>query len=191
LLKQRYSEEVLTTLGVGFDWGYPDNCAEWAIRYGLSYPIIDDSNLLLINRFTVPNIPFHVLIDHNSVIRYAAFGYDEQALRDTIDSMLLEVAMLDVKESRSLNLHQLELTTAYPNPFNGNITVGYKIIAPTTITASIINLAGETIVTLVDGAVESGSHKIVWRPQSVPSGIYIFRVKSAQHSRVQKIYYIK
>ena len=157
----------------------------------MSYPIIDDSNLLLINRFTVPNIPFHVLIDHNSVIRYAAFGYDEQALRDTIDLLLSEAATLDLKEKRLLNLPQLELTPAYPNPFNGSITVGYKITAPTTITASIINLAGETIVTLVDGSAEPGSHTIVWRPKSVPSGIYIFRVKSAEHSRVQKIYYIK
>ena len=76
-----YQDSGLVVIGMGFDWGFPYNCEEWAEAYGLSYPILDDDNdgedPEGFNLFGGSGVPHNVVIDHNMEIVYNAGGWND------------------------------------------------------------------------------------------------------------------
>lgn len=79
----------------------------------------------------------------------------------------------------------------YPNPFNPGTTIGYELMKPGAVQLDIFNLAGQKIVSLVDGVKTAGSHSINFDASGLSTGIYLYRLKVGESVQVRKMMLIK
>ena len=75
----------------------------------------------------------------------------------------------------------------HPNPFNPSTTIEYFVPEESNVRLSVYNLLGNEVAVLVDGAVASGRHSVVWNAASnghgdLPAGVYIYRLHAASLS---------
>ncbi len=80
----------------------------------------------------------------------------------------------------------------FPNPFNPVTTIEYLLLQPSLVVLKIFDPLGREIITLIDEFQTSGRFNVKWNGlnkhrQSVPSGIYIYRLKSGQQTRMSKM----
>jgi len=78
---------------------------------------------------------------------------------------------------------RVQLHSAVPNPFNPRTTIGYATPRKGHVRLSVFDLSGRLVKVLVDEAVASGQHQVIWygkdrSGRQVPSGIYISRLEA-------------
>jgi hypothetical protein len=88
-------------------------------------------------------------------------------------------------------LHDYELHFNYPNPFNNTTTIVYKIPIDDFIEINIFNMKGQHIKNLYLGFQQAGQHRISWNAKNIPSGIYIYQMKSANIALSKKCLLVK
>ena len=90
---------------------------------------------------------------------------------------------------------KFQTLSAYPNPFNPSITLQLELqnITQTNMNAevNIYDINGRFIQTLLEKSIESGVHRIAWRPQNISSGIYIVSLKTKIGLSTQKILFLQ
>jgi flagellar hook assembly protein FlgD len=77
-----------------------------------------------------------------------------------------------------------ELLDAYPNPFNMNTVIPFKLAQSANVNLSIYNTRGQWINTIASGFYNEGNHQVTWsglndEQQVVPSGVYFYRLTTA------------
>jgi len=117
-----------------------------------------------------------------------------QELMGTFHSEGLRKKELDPKESTAPA--NCSLFQNYPNPGNPSTTITFTLPRTTHVTLEIYNLLGQRVRTLVDGAIDAGSHTVVWDGRDefgkiVPTGIYLYRLQSADFVRVRKLVLVR
>jgi len=75
-------------VGAGFDWNQPYSCEEWASTFGITYPLLDDSNTGIYSLFGVGYIPHNVVIDGDGLVIYSAAGHNTNGITTAIDEAL-------------------------------------------------------------------------------------------------------
>ena len=75
-------------VGAGFDWNQPYSCEEWASTFGITYPLLDDSNTDIYSLFGVGFIPHNVVIDGDGLVIYSASGHNTNGITTAIDEAL-------------------------------------------------------------------------------------------------------
>jgi hypothetical protein len=78
----------------------------------------------------------------------------------------------------------------HPNPFNPETEIKFELPRESQVAITIFNIAGQKIVTLIEGRMKAGVHTVSWKGtddagRGVPSGIYICRM-AAQGNVFQK-----
>lgn len=92
---------------------------------------------------------------------------------------------------------QSYLLQNYPNPFNPETTITFALKNNSANTElSIYNLKGQLVKTLMKGSVVAGLHSVVWngtnsQEQSVASGVYYYKLKTADQTLTKKMILIK
>lgn len=84
-----------------------------------------------------------------------------------------------------------DLKQNYPNPFNPVTTIVFDLPNPTNVTLKIYTILGEEVTTLVSEELKAGTHKYVWNPVSMASGIYLYRIESKEYTLTKKMVYLK
>jgi len=79
----------------------------------------------------------------------------------------------------------------YPNPFNPATTIVFDLPKPTNVTLKIYTVLGEEVTTLVSEELKAGTHKYIWNPVSLASGIYLYRIESKEYTLTKKMVYLK
>lgn len=92
--------------------------------------------------------------------------------------------------------HEFAIEAAYPNPFNPNVTIAFGLDRSGLVRATIYDLQGRRVRTLVQGELAAGRHTIGWnslddagRPQ--PTGTYVLRIEAGGKLRSQKLLLVK
>jgi hypothetical protein len=75
----------------------------------------------------------------------------------------------------------------YPNPFNGYTTLQYELKSPGRVSIKIFNLAGQEIATLLNTFQSAGKHKIQWKANQLPSGIYFCNLQTDARAQTIKM----
>lgn len=83
------------------------------------------------------------------------------------------------------------LSQNYPNPFNPSTTIEFALPERTFVTLKVMNLLGQQIETLVQGEKEAGHHKVLWHSRRLPSGVYFYRLETAEFSQTNKMLLVK
>lgn len=84
----------------------------------------------------------------------------------------------------------------YPNPFNPSTMFTISIPNQSKVSASVYNLKGRRIATLLNTKMESGDYDLTWQGRNddgnlVSAGVYILRVDAGSFHHNQKMIYIK
>ncbi len=85
------------------------------------------------------------------------------------------------------NPDQFELSQNYPNPFNPSTTI--KFTMPNAGNAKIIvyNTLGQQVAVLIDGYFEAGFHSAQFNASQLSSGIYFYKLETANFTNVKKM----
>ena len=74
--------------------------------------------------------------------------------------------------------HATLLLPNYPNPFNPSTTISYTLHQSSAIKLVVFDMLGRKVATLVDSVQPSGTHEIQFDAANLPSGTYLYRLKS-------------
>lgn len=84
----------------------------------------------------------------------------------------------------------------YPNPFNPSTTIRFDLPKAGKTDLAIYNVKGQMVSRLVNSELGNGAHTVVWdgkdsNGNSVPSGIYFYRLNFGTHTETRKMMLMK
>ncbi len=102
----------------------------------------------------------------------------------------------EVKETEEKIPHGFALHQNHPNPFNPETKITYTLPTSAQVTITVYNMIGQPVRTLVDTHMPAGSHQVIWnarndRGKIVPSGIYMYILKSGSYTEMRKALLMK
>lgn len=128
-------------------------------------------------------------------------AFDEKSNPSALSNLTSAVAKLDLSldadDDQYTGLPNVfELSQNYPNPFNPDTEIPYALPTQAEVNISIYNSVGQKVATLVDETKPAGVHYISWNGrndngQPVASGIYFYRLSSAEFSQTKKMVMLK
>lgn len=84
------------------------------------------------------------------------------------------------------------MPSAYPNPFNSNVTIEFVLLKDQEIMLDIFDLMGRHVETVLSGRMNKGVHIRNWQPESQASGIYFARLVGENNlNSTVKLLYMK
>jgi len=79
----------------------------------------------------------------------------------------------------------------YPNPFNSRTIISWHVgatpMSPRLVDLSIYNLLGQKISMLVSEKQKAGSYKVEWDASTLPSGVYLCRLRAGSFTATKKL----
>lgn len=88
-------------------------------------------------------------------------------------------------EASDGTLQDFVVSQNFPNPFNPETTIRYRLPEAAKVKLQIYNLLGQKVVTLIDARQRANSYKVTWNGRDaagkqLPSGIYIYRLQAGE-----------
>jgi len=83
------------------------------------------------------------------------------------------------------------LAQNYPNPFNANTNISFDLAEAGNVSLNVYDITGRLVVTLVDGQMDAGSHVVAWDASSVSSGVYFYKLTTADYSATKSMNLLK
>ena len=84
----------------------------------------------------------------------------------------------------------------YPNPFNPVTTISFDLPATAKTVLKIFNILGQEIQSYQFQEMEAGHHSVIWDGRNksgvvVSSGIYLYRLMTADFAQTRKMIFIR
>lgn len=79
----------------------------------------------------------------------------------------------------------------YPNPFNPTTTIQFQTPQAGHVKITVYNTLGQLVTTLVDGNMKAGIHKVTFDAADYATGVYFYRLKVNDFSKVKKMLLLK
>lgn len=113
-----------------------------------------------------------------------------------IDDITASVVLAVSNEDNEVLTPNLLTATNYPNPFNPETTISFNMPKAGHAEVAVFNLKGQLVKTILNDQIATGNHNIVWKGtdtnnRAVASGIYFFRVKTAENTIQKKMILMK
>lgn len=105
-----------------------------------------------------------------------------------INAGLVSVSLVS---TASRVLPKFELMQNYPNPFNPSTTIIFSLGTTAPVTVKIYNLLGQEMETLSSGTRSAGVYRVEWKPNGLPSGVYLCRLEADGYSLTRKLILMK
>ena len=86
---------------------------------------------------------------------------------------------------------EFALDQNYPNPFNPTTTINFSIAEPSFVKLAVYNLLGEEVKVLKNENMSAGTFNVSFDAASLPSGMYLYKIETAQYSSVRKMMLMK
>ena len=77
---------------------------------------------------------------------------------------------------KTVESHQL--FPAYPNPFNNQAAISFKLAADCGVELKIYDVTGREAASLVNGRLSAGRHEVTWNAEGMTSGVYFARLQA-------------
>ncbi len=86
---------------------------------------------------------------------------------------------------------QYNLSQNYPNPFNPTTSISYGLKVNGKVRLSVYDLTGKEVAVLVDGIQTAGNHEVQFDGTNLTSGIYFYKLQTAEKVITRKMTLIK
>ena len=126
-----------------------------------------------------------VLVNSKDGSEYILNGTGTVEIANLGDNMQL------TKRSVTTVPDELVLLQNYPNPFNPVTSIQYEITQQSHVELMVHNIAGQEIARLVDGFQDAGLHEAVFNAASIPTGMYLYTLKTERKTIIKKMMVMK
>lgn len=79
----------------------------------------------------------------------------------------------------------------FPNPFNPITFISYELAQPEIITLAVYDALGQQVSVLHHGLQSAGLHSAPFDASNLPSGLYVYRLHTANHTQSRKMLLVK
>lgn len=86
---------------------------------------------------------------------------------------------------------ELALGQNYPNPFNPTTTIEFSLDATAPAKLAVYDLNGREVLSLVDGLLAAGPHRLLVDGSRLSSGVYVYRLDADGRSASKKLVLVK
>ncbi len=83
------------------------------------------------------------------------------------------------------------LLRSYPNPFNPTTNISFNLPISQKVKLSVLDITGRTVVELLDGWREVGTHELTFDASDLPSGLYLLRLETDDATSNKKLILLK
>ena len=120
----------------------------------------------------------------------------QPAIGESSNAYYTLISDVEKKEEGNKPPTDYKLFNNYPNPFNPETTIKFRIQKLSFVTIKIYNILGEEVKTLVSDNIQSGTYSTKWDGknkygQQVSSGVYLYHLQAGDFSAVKKMLFIK
>jgi hypothetical protein len=84
-----------------------------------------------------------------------------------------------------------ELYQNFPNPFNPSTTIKYSIPEDGFVKLAVYNMLGEEVAKLVSKVQKAGKYEVNFNASGLSSGVYVYRIESANFTSSKKLMLMK
>jgi hypothetical protein len=110
---------------------------------------------------------------------------------DSGDVTIVRKGVTDVSENSNSRINSPFLMQNYPNPFNPVTTINYQISETSLVTLKIYDTLGREITTLVNKQLSPGNYSVKFNGSSLPSGLYLYKLTTANYTSTRKLILLK
>lgn len=75
----------------------------------------------------------------------------------------------------------------YPNPFNPSTEIRFALPEQAHVKLAIFDMLGREVAQLVNGQMDAGYHSVTWNANTLPSGVYIYRLAAGSFVQTKKL----
>ena len=86
---------------------------------------------------------------------------------------------------------EFKLYNNYPNPFNPSTKIKFDIPNATIVNLTVYDITGKEVETLVDGNLNAGTYDVEFTAENLSSGIYFYKIESADFIDTKKMILLK
>jgi hypothetical protein len=79
----------------------------------------------------------------------------------------------------------------YPNPFRSVSTIRFKLNYADHVTLKMYNILGQEVITLIDGELQSGKHRVIVDASALPVGIYYYYLQTNIFAQTRRCVVLK
>jgi hypothetical protein len=83
--------------------------------------------------------------------------------------------------------NEYSLMQNYPNPFNPATAIQFSIAREEQVKLVIYDALGKEVEVLVKKNMQAGVHKVEWKAENLPSGLYFYRLTAGSFSSTKKM----
>lgn len=117
-------------------------------------------------------------------------GYETR--EDIIDAALSFLwGATDVDEVTSVIPEDFVLAQNYPNPFNASTKISFSLPQAGDAKIIIYDLLGRVVDVPMNEYKEAGNHSVIWKADNYTSGIYFYRLETAEGSYTRRMTLLK
>ena len=121
-----------------------------------------------------------------------AYGRNEDEMLTNIGLAEDAYNVLSVRdEPADLQPNTFALRQNYPNPFNPSTTISFSLPSSEPVQLKVFNQSGSVVALLVDGHLGAGTHRVEFRGDQLPTGIYFYQLQAGQFSECRKMLLMK
>ena len=117
------------------------------------------------------------------------FEVEEQTVKDLLYEDFQHLPILTTCESNSaydiLKEGELELN-AFPNPFNGNTTIEFKVKSGW-VKISLFDVIGSELKVITNRKFPEGTHQITMEGNDIPAGNYFYRIQTDYGQKTKRL----
>ncbi|MDQ3021485.1 MAG: DUF1028 domain-containing protein [Bacteroidota bacterium] len=115
------------------------------------------------------------------------FGRDPiDSLQTLYNSFITSVKIVSDEIPENFFLYQ-----NFPNPFNPNTVISYKLADKGFVTMKIYDLLGNEVAVLVDEKQNAGTYNVEWQAYDFPSGVYYYKLDTEKFSDTKRMVLLK
>lgn len=140
--------------------------------------VVTDTSLQVLNLSPLKNHYWRVsaLNDYGASLWSGSFGFKTGSATDVVDENIPT---------------QFELKQNYPNPFNPITTIQFSLAEKSFVTLKVFDVLGTEMETLVATEKSEGNYSIVFDASKLASGIYFYKLQTADAISVKKLIVLK
>ena len=103
------------------------------------------------------------------------------------------VASIVAEENTSLDnqrVHSFRVGT-YPNPFNPSTTICFELSSAADVDLRVYDLRGQEVALLANGPMAAGSNRFTFNAEGLPSGMYIYSLRTNEQMQTGKMLLVR
>jgi hypothetical protein len=127
----------------------------------------------------------------DSVYSLVLWTHEQNGKKDIWMSLIKYFPGFGAVNDPAAGSNNFKLMQNYPNPFNPSTTINYQLPMISYVTLKVYDILGREVKTLINGIQQAGTHSVIFNAAGLSSGVYFYRLNSANFVQTKKLIVIK